>query len=392
MNGKAEFGPQAKRQGRAALAAAVALLVCTVPCLAVGNPLLGAYRHILGVLRQPTANGAVIVDQELPPALLAAGLRPGDIIERIDGRRVLTLQRWQKLAATVADKPAKLQIVRGSRNTIITAGSQINGLHLMMVRAGAAAPLGPVPIARAKIKFSWAFLRHSMGEVSNPNTHRWLLLRQDHYVVGALHLRVVRRIHGWMLAWNLIAVSGGPLLAQRWRIRFYTGNGHSTPAFTLVGMDRHFIRTSLRVIAKGRKLMLYPSRQTLWSTHYAIPMPALFLLADALEGPKGTTAGISEIGFSRLATRRGCTLQVGPVEDVTVGGVGYRAKLVLVHWLALRQARFYFAGHRLIAADLQGGLSAIRIASGAIAHDIIGKRRWIEVPASGQPVTAKGGH
>ncbi len=392
MNGKAEFGLQAKRHCGIALLAVGALLFYAAPCLAVGNPLLGAYRHILGVLRQPTANGAVIMDQELPPALLSAGLRPGDIIERIDGRRVLTLQRWQKLAAAVADKPAKLQIVRGSRNTIITAGSQIDGLHLMMVRAGAAAPLGPVPSTRAKITFNWAFLHHSIGEVTNPNTDRWLLLRQDHYVVGALHLRVVRRIHGWMLDWNLIAVSGGPLLAQRWRIRFYPGNGHSAPAFTLVGMDRHFIHTSLRVIAKGRKLMLYPSRQTLWSTHYAIPMPALFLLADALSGKKGTTAGVSEIGFSRLATRRGCTIQIGPVEDITVGGVGYRAKRVSVRWLAQRQARFYFAGHRLIAANLQGGLSAIRVASRAIAHDIIGKRRWIEVSASARSASAKGSH
>ncbi len=391
MNRTYSYRPKGRLGCQASLAAVVIVALGVKPCLGAINPLRNAYRHILGVLRQPGANGAIIMDQELPPALLAAGLRPGDIIQRINGRRVLTLQRWHRLADAVGE-PAKLEIVRGNRNVIITAGPQIETLHLMMARAGVAVPLGPIPDPPTDIKFNWAFLHRLPGQIVNPNTHRWFLLRQDHYVVGALHLRVTRRIHGWLLDWNLIAISGGPLLAQRWRIRFYTGDGHSNPAFTLVGLNRQLIHTSLHVLANGSKLVVYRSHRKIWSIQNAVPMPALFLLADALMGHKGTTDAISEIGFSRLATRCGCTVQEGPVEDITIGGVGYRAKRVVVRWLAMRQAQFYFAGHRLIAADLQGGLSAIRIASGAIARDIIGQHRWIEVSATKSATHIKGMH
>jgi hypothetical protein len=133
------------------------------------------------------------------------------------------------------------------------------------------------------------------------------------------------------------------------------------------------------VIARGNKLVLYHRHISLWTTHRAIPMPALFLVADALQGRRGTTAAIAEIGLSRLSSRRGCTIQIGSTTDVTIGGVGYREEMVRVRWLAKRQMLFYFAGHRLIAADLGHGLRAFRIASGIIARDIIGKRRWIEV-------------
>lgn len=392
MNGRGDFSLRARRGITAGLAAAILVVGCAASCASASSPLKNAYEKILGVLRQPTADGAVVMDQELPPALLAAGLRPGDIIRRIDGRRVITRQRWQQLTASVADNSAKLEIVRDGRNAIITVGPQIAGLHIWMVRAGVAAPFGPVPDSRADVNFNWGFLHRAAGAVTNPCTHRWFLLRQDHYVVGALHLRVTRRLHGWLLDWNLIAVSGGPLLAQRWRIRFYPGDGQRAPAFTLVGLERDLIHNTLRVISRGRKLQLYPAGRHIWSAHGAVPMPAIFLLADALVGHKGTTADISEIGFSRLATRYGCTLRIGPTEAVTIGGVDYRARLVDLHWLARRQARFYFAGHRLIAADLQGGLSAIRIASRAIARDVIGKRRWVEVANNATIVPAKGKH
>jgi hypothetical protein len=349
--------------------------------IAGANPIDRAYEKVLSALRMPEAGGAVVMDQELPPSLLAAGLRPGDIIRRLDGRRILNLARWRKLlsSAPTAENAAKMQVVRGDHNLILTVGSQIAGLHLMMVRSGVAAPLGPIPESAHRLKYNWSFLRHTRGQISNPNTNRWFILHLDHYVVGALHIRVTRRIHGRLLDWNLISISNGPLLAQRWRIRFHIGDGHSAPAFTLVGLERQLISQTLRVTARGNKLLLYRSNTSLWTLHHAIPMPAVFLVADALQGNRGTTAAINEIGLSRLASRRGCTIQIGSTVDITIGGVGYRARIVRVRWLAKRQVLFYFAGHRLIAANLGHGLSAFRIASGIIARDIIGKRRWIEV-------------
>ena len=364
----------------AAILTGLVLAVMTAS-ITVANPIDKAYENVLSTLRMPGADGAVIMDQELPPSLLSAGLRPGDIIHRLDGRRILSLSRWRNLlsSAPLVTHAAKLDVVRGNRNLIVTAGSQIAGLHLTMVRSGVAAPLGPIPESPRRLRYNWSFLRRARGQITNSNTDRWFILHLDHYVVGALHVRVTRRIHGWLLDWNLISISNGPLLAQRWRIRFHIGDGQSTPAFTLVGLERLLVNRTLRVIARGNKLVLYRKHISLWTTHRAIPMPALFLVADALQGRPGTTAAIAEIGLSRLSSRRGCTIQIGSTTDVTIGGVGYRAEMVRVRWLAKRQMLFYFAGHRLIAADLGHGLRAFRIASGIIARDIIGKRRWIEV-------------
>ena len=362
--------------------------------VATANPIDMAYENVLSTLRMPEAGGAVIMDQELPPSLLAAGLRPGDIIHRLDGRRIMSLSRWRKLvlSAPVVKNTAKIDVVRGNRNLIITAGSPIAGLHVMMVRAGVSAPLGPTPEPPRRLKYDWSFLHCPAGQVTNPNTDRWFVLHMDHYVVGALHIRVTRRIHGWLLDWNLISISNGPLLAQRWRIRFHVGNGHDAPVFTLVGLERLLVNQALRVVACGDKLVLYRKTTSLWTLHHAIPMPAVFLVADALKGKNGTTAAIGEIGLSRLASRRGCTIQIGSTADITIGGVGYRARMVRVRWLAKRQMLFYFAGNRLIAAKLGNGLTAFRIASGVIARNIIGTRRWIEVPKQTIAVSDGGRH
>lgn len=365
-----------------AIGAALVVSMQQIPCAAApANPLNQSYNEILSTLHQPGADGLVVIDQELRPGLIAAGLRPGDLIQRLAGRRVRDQAKWRRILSQsgVAAKPVKLQIVRGVKNLIITAGPQIGSVHLLAVRAGAAAALGPTPAPRARRKLDWSFLHHQGRAVSNRNINRWFILIEAHYVVGALHLKVQRRHTGWLLIWNLISISGGPLRAQRWRVRFFPGNCIAAPAFTMVDMTRSVVGSQLSVVPHGTTLEILPRHIRLWSYPHAIPMPALFLVADALPRNSGLVMPIREIGFRALAARRGCTLEVMHPADITIGGVAYHADVVDARWLTIRQCKFYFAGHRLIAAKLAGGLMALRVASRGIVAGVIGKKRWIEV-------------
>ncbi|HMD53308.1 MAG TPA: hypothetical protein VKJ65_02015, partial [Phycisphaerae bacterium] len=286
-------------------------------------PLAQAYQKILSTLRQPPADGVVILSAELPPELVKSGLEPGDVIMRAAGKSVATPA---DLAAQFAAADSlSLSIARGQTNLTLQVPNSVNSMEMLNVTAGLAAPLNPPATPRKDFDLLWnqvPTLDPQPGQAAGHDMW-FLVFDSDQDACGALHLTTSAGPDA-SLDWDFLAPAGGPLPAQAWHIEFQTGDNHSTLPFQLQGalwwlgkdwiiMGQNPNGSELFVKINGHKDI-----QNIQTLPGAVPTPALSMLAAALPHKSGIVLPVAEI--MNGSTQPGCVLVTRGEDKISIGG------------------------------------------------------------------------
>lgn len=350
------------------------------------SPIQRANERVLSVLRQPSASGLAIISLELPPRLLAAGLRPGDIISHADGSPVRTkhdLRHLTSVVKKIGEKKIPILVARGEKLIHLHIAPQPLHVAVVPVVAGTAAPLGPLATPPGQYRWHWnqvPTLQPVRGRVLGHNS--WYLLLRHGEVTGALHLTISRHNTHWLLHWNCQAIRHTGLTPARWTIHFTTANGPFAVPLRLKTLIWREKRRSVRAIPEGNTLAL--TVRTLNRTQLVnlattrqmlVPMPAIALLAAALPHRTGVVASLAELSASSLATRLNCSLRSMGQGHLRMDGVTVKGWRVDLLRFATVQETFFFASDgTLLAINGPHGIQALHVASHAVVRHVIPKK------------------
>ena len=354
--------------------------------------LQGVYQRVLAVMRQPPATGVLVISLQLPPAALKAGLRPADILTRVDGRPIPNAAALhQAIRAVAGNSHAVLRVraVRGSRIIVLHLPPAALELSVLPVLAGAPAPLNPTATPRRRLNLHWnraPTVQPQPGQILGHDM--WLLVFDHDLACGSLHITISRLGRRWTLHWNLAVLRGGPLVAQRWRIRFVTTRARAARPFRLEELQ--WRQPSRTVIARdqGRELagkVTQDGRTQAFrhpSVPGAVPVPALVAVAAAMPRRAGVVLPLAELSDRTLSTRLGCVLQSLGRVKTTIGGVKNRVWAVRALWLDIPQMTFFFSKDGALLKIKWGAhRTAVKVASPGVVRQVFPGDSLEQIPA-----------
>ena len=383
---------------------ACSLLLATplcVPAATVAQPLADAYQHVLSSMRRPPAAGLLVTSVLLPENLRHIGLQPGDIITRLGGTRMRDLITLKTVLVTdrTSKQPISIIVARGT--TIhqflapLPALMTLEHIGIISVRAGAAAPLNPPPTPRHDLKLQWSRVQTVEPHGRQAVGHDLRMLVFYHQlVVGAIHLQVFHSGALWKLLWNQESVSGGPLPAMAWQIRFIPGTYQHAPALRTISFTRWSKQGILQGRREGNRIQTVftaaknksRSSRTILSAANAVPLPLLAVLASAMPAQRNRVLPITDLAQDTLETRLGCVLTSGKQQEIHFAGADQPVRVMRILWMDIVRDKFWLSPRgALLGIHFGRDFSAYRVSGASVVHRIIPKTRLINM----LPATAR---
>ncbi|NNM84949.1 MAG: PDZ domain-containing protein [Phycisphaerales bacterium] len=339
------------------------------------------YQQVLSAVRSPSADGALIVSQNLSEPLTTAGLEPGEVILSIDGIRIAGPADIARIVAQVSPR-RKVSLRVAGNLKIFVARVAAGALHVetLGVVAGVPGPRNPPSTPRRNLVMHW---RETPGgeSVMGVGFGGWYRVIDHGYLIGTLHLAAGRAGDDWQLHWRLRiyqSVLPADIAPIRWRsgcyrVDFWSGDNQRLPAFSLRGITAQSLdgRKAVwtlhdragRLTAKiTRSLHSRPVPPvTVGTSPMAIAEVALPLVADAMPHKANLVLRSPVLTLPGLYTRLGCVLVTRGRCGVTIGGAIEKAWRVDLLYLQQRQMTFWFDDHRqLLEANLGGSRTIVR--------------------------------
>lgn len=376
----------------------LALVLYMQPGPAKGAPVASSAlqqtnQKVLSILRQPPASGLAVISLELRPGLVISGLKPGDIISRVDGSPVRTISELRHVvhsAQSIGEKSLPILVARKNQIVHLFLPPTMPHVGLMPVTAGTAVPLGPT--ATAPGKFHWHLTQVPTVQPSRRQIlghHSWYLLMRRHEVIGALHLGIWRHGSRWRVEWNQQAVHPGPLQPARWNIAVRSTSGVTAKPWWLRTIlwaqpgrtvRAHWLADTLNlnIHAAGEtgSMKLTTTRQML------IPTPAIALLAAAMPHRPGVVVDLAELSAATLATRLNCSLETMGIRPLNMDGLTASKcwQVNLLRFSVVQETFFFASDGTLLAIQLPRHVQAVHVASHAVVRHVIPANRVSSLP------------
>ncbi|MGC8553145.1 MAG: hypothetical protein ACP5O7_09805 [Phycisphaerae bacterium] len=339
------------------------------------------YQQVLSAVRSPSADGALIISQNLSAPLKAAGLEPGEVILSIDGIRIAGPADIARIVDQVSPQH-KLSLRMADHLKIFVARVPAGALHVdtIGVVAGVPGPRNPPSTPRHHLAMNW---RQTPGgpSVTGAGFGGWYRVFDHGYLIGTLHLAAAGTGDDWQLHWRLRiyqSVLPADIAPIRWRsgcyrVHFWSGDNQHLPAFSLRSVTAQSLEGGKSVWTLHDRAGQLAAKMTRASRNRSVPPVtistspmaiaevALPLVADAMPHKANLVLRTPVLTLPQLHTQLGCVLATRGRRGVTIGGAVENAWRVDLLYLHQRQMTFWFDDHRqLLEANLGGSRTIVR--------------------------------